>query len=65
MTGADMLRDQGKPPQMSGDPLGHVHAVSGSRASIGLLTTSLGSLNRAGITVGKFAKIEVGKALNI
>jgi len=63
MTGADMLRDQGKPPQMSGDPLGHVHAVSGSRASIGLLTTSLGSLNRAGITVGKFAKIEVGKAL--
>jgi uncharacterized protein len=44
-------------------PLGRVHAVSGSRASIGLLGD--GGLNRGGATVGKFVKIHTGHALLI
>src|SRR5579871_1084095 len=44
-------------------PLGRVHAVSGSRASIGLL--GAGGLHRSGATVGKFVKIHTGSALLI
>src|ERR1700724_1751040 len=44
-------------------PLGRVHAVSGSRASIGLLGD--GGLGRSGATVGKFVKIHTGHALLI
>src|ERR1700724_4515631 len=44
-------------------PLGRVHAVSGSRASIGLLGD--GGLGRSGATVGKFVKIDTGHALLI
>jgi hypothetical protein len=38
----------------SSGPLGRVHAVGGSRASIGLLGDS--GLHRSGATVGKFVK---------
>jgi uncharacterized protein len=58
-----VLRDQGKPAQASAGPLGHVHSVSGSQASIGLVSKRPGGLYGAGITVGKFVKIESGKAL--
>lgn len=57
MLRADTLRDPAGTPQMPSETLGHVHAVSGSQASIGLRTTSVSNLNRAGVTVGKFAKI--------
>jgi DNA helicase HerA-like ATPase len=63
MLGADALRDQGKPSQASEGPLGHVHSVSGSQVSIGLVSTRPGGLYGVGITVGKFVKIQSGKAL--
>ena len=44
-----------------GQPLGHVHSVSGSHASIGILDTT--GLHRSGATVGKFIKIHAGNAL--
>ena len=43
--------------------LGRVHAVSGSKASIGLLGTE--GLHRSGATVGKFVKIHTEHALLI
>jgi hypothetical protein len=46
-----------------GGPLGRVHAVGGSKASIGLLGE--GGLHRSGATVGKFVKIHTGSALLI
>jgi DNA helicase HerA-like ATPase len=63
MLGADVLRDQGKPAQASAGPLGHVHSVSGSQASIGLVSKRPGGLYGGGITVGKFVRIQSGKAL--
>src|SRR5690348_7186266 len=45
------------------EPIGRVHAVSGSRASIGLLGS--GGLHRSGATVGKFVKIHTARALLI
>ena len=48
---------------MSADVLGQVHAVSGSQATVGLLTAALNGPHRALITVGKFLKIQTGKAL--
>ncbi len=50
----------GQPSAATGELLGHVHSVSGSNASIGLL--SAGGLHRSGATVGKFVKIRGGKA---
>src|SRR5262249_47822125 len=47
----------------SARPLGHVHAVNGSQAGIGILDTA--GLHRSGATVGKFVKIHTGKALLI
>jgi len=44
-------------------PLGRVHAVSGSKASIGLIGSN--GLHRSGATVGKFVKIHTGNALLI
>ena len=49
-------------PQATASTLGHVHAVSGSQAKVGLLTTALNGPDRATITVGKFLKIQTGKA---
>ncbi len=46
-----------------GEPLGQIHSVSGSQASIGL--PGIGGLNRTGATVGKFLKIHTGNALLI
>jgi len=62
MLGADVFRDQGEPTQPE-RPLGHVHSVSGSQVSIGLVSKRPGGLSSAGITVGKFVKIKSGKAL--
>jgi len=42
--------------------LGHVHAVSGSQATVGLLTAALTGADRTTVTVGKFVKIETRKA---
>ena len=47
---------------MSRGPLGNVHSVSGSQVSIGLVSQQPGGLYEAGITVGKFVKIQSGKA---
>jgi uncharacterized protein len=47
---------------MSKGPLGNVHSVTGSQASIGLASHGPGGLYEAGITVGKFVKIQSGKA---
>src|SRR5262245_49801081 len=63
MSGAGTLRDPRHPSAMSGEALGHVHSVNGSRASVGLLKAGPGSLHGAGITVGKFVKIQIAKAL--
>ncbi|HEY4403991.1 MAG TPA: DUF87 domain-containing protein [Xanthobacteraceae bacterium] len=59
MLGADTFRGQDKPSPPSAGPLGHVHSVSGSQVSIGLG----GRRGAAGMTVGKFVKIQSGKAL--
>jgi uncharacterized protein len=64
MLAADAFRDQGRPSPADG-PLGHVHSVSGSQVSIGLVSKRPGGLYGAGITVGKFVKIKSGKALII
>jgi hypothetical protein len=45
------------------EPLGRVHSISGSQAMVGILIEALGGSHRAGITVGKFVKIQTGKAL--
>src|SRR5262245_23053597 len=63
MSGAGTLRDPRHPSAMSGEALGHVHSVNGSRVSVGLLKAGPGSLHGAGITVGKFVKIQIAKAL--
>jgi DNA helicase HerA-like ATPase len=60
---ADQPHSSSAAPQMPSRSLGHVHSVSGSQASIGLHTASLNDLHRAGITVGKFVKINAGHAL--
>jgi hypothetical protein len=62
MQRADTLRDPDE-LRVSDQLLGHVHSVSGSQASIGLRTTSVSNLNRAGVSVGKFVKIRAGAAL--
>ena len=44
-------------------PLGHVQSVSGSRVSIGLVRTGTNGLHGAGLTVGKFVKIKIARAV--
>lgn len=60
-SGAQALRSDS--PQAGADELGHVHAVSGSQATVGLLDSTLHGAHRPLITVGKFLKIRAGKAL--
>ena len=63
MLRAETLHDPSNPSPSVAGPLGHVHSVRGSQASFGLLSTSLGSQDDRGITVGNFVKIRTGKAL--
>ena len=44
------------------ETLGHVHSVSGSQATVGLLDSAMSGPNRAGITVGRFLKIQTTKS---
>jgi DNA helicase HerA-like ATPase len=62
MSLAGQFRDQSKLSDPAGDPLGHVHAVSGSQASIGLLMPGRGSVLQERTTVGRFVKIQTGNA---
>ena len=43
--------------------LGHIHAITGSQAIIGLLNSALNGPHREVITVGKFVKIRTTKAI--
>src|SRR5262249_48754559 len=43
------------------EPIGHIHSISGSQVSIGLLTKKPGT--GAGVTVGRFVKVKTNKAL--
>jgi hypothetical protein len=56
------LQNQSSATQ-TGQLLGHVHSVSGSQASIGILSGN--ELQRSGATVGKFVKIHTGRSLLI
>jgi DNA helicase HerA-like ATPase len=56
-------RGEAAPANPDAEPLGRVHAVSGAKASIGLLGAD--GLHRRGATVGKFVKIHTGNALLI
>jgi hypothetical protein len=58
-----MNQHQAVPPRMPADTLGHVHAVSGSRATVGLLTVALNGPHRDHITVGRFLNIQTGKGV--
>lgn len=62
MTDITAIPDQ-RPLTAASEPLGQIHSVSGSQASIGL--PIIGALNRTGATVGKFLKIHTGSALLI
>lgn len=42
--------------------LGHVHSVSGSQATVGLLEAAMSGPSRADITVGRFLKIQTAKS---
>jgi len=44
------------------ETLGHVQSVSGSQATVGLLDSAMSGPNRAGITVGRFLKIQTAKS---
>ena len=57
--------DQLEAPQPSETPLGHVNSISGSQAIVGIGVEGLSGPHRASITVGKFVKIQTGKALLI
>jgi DNA helicase HerA-like ATPase len=63
MLGAEPFRDQNKTEPAAGEPFGHVHSVNGSYVSVELVGANPHSLDGAGLTVGKFVKIAVGKAL--
>ena len=63
MIGTSARQNQGTTPPSPTDVLGHVHAVSGSQATVGLLTAALNGPHRALITVGRFLKIQTEKAL--
>jgi hypothetical protein len=63
MLPAGQIREQSKPSDPLGDPIGHVHSVCGSQASIGLLMPGGGSVLQERTTVGRFVKIQTGNAL--
>jgi DNA helicase HerA-like ATPase len=49
-------------PANATETLGHVHAVSGSQATVGLLNSAMSGPNRAVATVGRFMKIQTAKS---
>ena len=57
--------DQFEASQPSGAPLGQVNSISGSQVIVGIALEGLSGPHRASITVGKFVKIQTGKALLI
>jgi DNA helicase HerA-like ATPase len=61
MVHTDGFHNHAISPPTPVEVLGHVHAVSGSQASVGLLTAALNGPHRAQITVGKFLIIQAGK----
>ena len=61
MQDLNSLQAPAGPAAPDAGPLGRVHAVSGSKASIGLIGSD--GLHRSGATVGKFVKIRTGHAL--
>ena len=56
-------QSQSRAKQGSAELLGHVHGISGSQATVGLLGVALNGPHRSLITVGKFLKIQTGRAL--
>jgi uncharacterized protein len=62
MQESDSRNNQQAAPQAP-SLLGYVHGVSGSQASVGLLTAALNGPHRALITVGKFLKIQTSKVV--
>src|SRR5437764_2303494 len=63
MPGADTSLGQENFSPAAGGPLGHVQSVSGSRVSIALLGKRSGGPYGSGMTVGRFVKIQSGRAL--
>jgi DNA helicase HerA-like ATPase len=63
MADPNSVRGEAMSANAASESLGHVHAVSGSQASIGLLGAD-GS-HRCAATVGKFVRIHTGRALLI
>jgi len=63
MTDIDTTRRPGETADPDAAALGRVHAVSGSKASIGLIGAE--GVHRSGATVGKFVKIHTEHALLI
>jgi uncharacterized protein len=63
MPGVETSRGQENLSPAAAGPLGHVHCVSGSRVSIGLVGKRPGALYGSGMTVGRFVKIQSGTAL--
>jgi hypothetical protein len=62
MLNTDAQKSQNATPRAPADVLGYVHGISGSLATVGLLTAALNGPFRGIITVGKFLKIQTGKA---
>src|SRR6478735_7092150 len=66
MSGAEFFVEGSKTAQANqpaGEPFGHVHSVTGSTISVELVSANSQALQSAGLTVGKFVKIAVGKSL--
>ncbi len=63
MSATGAHQNQYATPQPPAAVLGYVHGISGSQATVGLLTAALNGPHRALITVGKFLKIQTSKAL--
>jgi len=63
MLGTDAPQDPQATLSTAAARLGYVRGISGSQATVGLLTAALNGPYRALITVGKFLKIQTGSAV--
>jgi uncharacterized protein len=63
MSGIDAQQNPHVAPHTPAGVLGYVHGISGSLTTVGLLTSTLSGPHRGLVTVGKFLKIQTGKAL--